>query len=575
MYSRPATRRARLHVRTLVAWAAVGLLIAAVCWLWLGRRSAAGQVRAGLHAIARVENRAQLAGALADWERGAQEVLGERMPELVTTLVRRGPATDARIRVLINYLTGADYGERATDWARWHAAWERQQQRGSPLAVRGTRVSLEPVWVAPVGLTTWFSTILPLDDAVFVASLGAAFDDAADAADGVVRVDARSGEATLWFTPPAAHVGPRDVVGLAVNNEGLSAACHNGTVYSLDAAGIVRWSAHAGDPIVAPPLSVDLNHDRVEDVVVATQGHRVVALSGRDGKTVWVTPVSKDRPAIPLLGATLALGPGGATEPRVLVVTFPDGPVAMLTGATGKLTAVARVDAGPLPGAVWTDDARREIWIGDRLGVVRLWRPGLLQLDALGPSPLVWPGQSVVAGVRPMRVMPASGIAETSLTAAVVCLSGSSGEQRSAVSALGDKGVFWQLPVQGTLWGTPAVADLDGDGAAELVICATAPADDDWRTIVAIVSSAGHVIGWHELDAACEASPTVCDVDADGRLNLLIADQQGRLHCFATQGVGPVEFGLVGGDSHNTRNAVNAYAWGQVPPGFRWGWRPP
>jgi hypothetical protein len=63
-------------------------------------------------------------------------------------------------------------------------------------------------------------------------------------------------------------------------------------------------------------------------------------------------------------------------------------------------------------------------------------------------------------------------------------------------------------------------------------------------------------------------------VDGDGRLELLVADQAGWLCCFATERIGPVEWGLLGGDSHNTRNRQHAYSFGQVPAGAQWNWKP-
>jgi len=53
---------------------------------------------------------------------------------------------------------------------------------------------------------------------------------------------------------------------------------------------------------------------------------------------------------------------------------------------------------------------------------------------------------------------------------------------------------------------------------------------------------------------------------------VLVADQSGILHCYGTERIGPVEWGLAGGDSHNTRNSENAYRFGQTPSGRQWHW---
>ena len=76
------------------------------------------------------------------------------------------------------------------------------------------------------------------------------------------------------------------------------------------------------------------------------------------------------------------------------------------------------------------------------------------------------------------------------------------------------------------------------------------------------------------FDAGLECPPVVADVDGDHRLDILVADRAGRLHCYDTRSPGAIEWGLPLGDAHNTQNAENAYAYGQTPVGFQWRWRP-
>ena len=92
--------------------------------------------------------------------------------------------------------------------------------------------------------------------------------------------------------------------------------------------------------------------------------------------------------------------------------------------------------------------------------------------------------------------------------------------------------------------------------------------------MLTVVSALGHVLQRVELDAPVECSPVVADVNGDNHLEILVADQSGRMYCYATPGFGPVEWGLFGGDSRNTRNAANAYAFGQTLFGRQGQWKP-
>jgi len=80
---------------------------------------------------------------------------------------------------------------------------------------------------------------------------------------------------------------------------------------------------------------------------------------------------------------------------------------------------------------------------------------------------------------------------------------------------------------------------------------------------------------WRQvMPAPIECSPVIADVDGDMRLEVLVADQRGWLHCYATGRIGPVEWGLAAGDSHNTRNREHAYSFGQTPCGAQLRWKP-
>jgi outer membrane protein assembly factor BamB len=542
-------------------------------WYWT-RRSLNWQVRRGLDELATADTPAKLRSALDRWEAQTRPNWQPRLDDFINLLFREYPLDDRRVRLLLTSVAGADYGNRRDDWQRWYDAWRRRRQ-GLPLQVpRKEAVTLKPRWVAPVGLTAWFTTVLPVDGQIYVASLGESFEDPADPADGVVRVEGASGAAELLFMAPPEHRGPRDVIGIAAGDEGLFVACDNGSVYYVDAAGQVLWHTHVGDPIVAPPLAADTNLDGVTDAIVVTRGAKVVALNGRQGKTSWVSSLRRPATGSTLLGATLALGNVlGLAEPE-LFVTLPPGQIEVLALRTGRCLWQHELAAGTVAGTTCgtgQPGAVPPAYAGDRNGSIWLLAAAGRTLEAVRwQVPATRRDETLVAALRtlsnPHALLPNSLL--------LACLTGDYTAGRGGLCALTADAEYWRLPLQGAVWGTPAVADLNGDGRAEIVVASIEPRKNGATGgAVTVVSAAGHAVQRVELDAPIECSPVVADVDGDGRLEVLIADQSGRLHCFATDGFGPVQWGQYGGDSHNTRNAVNAYDYGQRPYGYQWQWR--
>lgn len=547
---------------------------------YLAKRSLAWQVRRGLELLEGADTPAKVWSALDRWETETRADWEPRREEVITHLFSRQPLEDRRVRLLLARVAGADYGSRQEDWRRWYDTRCRLRDGLPPKVSRREAVVLEPSWVAPVGLTAWFTTILPLDGQVYVASLGADFNDPQDEADGVVRVDGRSGAAELLFIPPAEHCGPRDVIGLAAGDDGLLVACHNGSVSCIDADGKPRWHAHVGDPIIGPPLAADANQDGVTDVMVPTRAGRVVALNGRQGRTMWVASVARPPTGHTMLGATLSLGdvlPGAEPE---LVVSMPAGEVAVLSARSGQVLWRHELAAGTLAGALCRTGAWRAgppAYLGDRGASIWSLVSSGTSLEAVRWQALALRrDETLVAALRGLGLQEEGG-EQLPLGGQllVACPTGDYGGQRGAVSGLAPEGERWRLPIDGAVWGTPAVADLNADGHPEIVVASIEPrADGGLAGVVTIVSGSGHCLARLVLPAPIECSPVVADVDGDSRLEVLVADQSGRLHCLRTGGYGPVEWGTLGGDSHNTRNAANAYAYGQVPFGYQSRWRP-
>ena len=336
---------------TLLLVLAVGACAAR--WYWR-RAGLAWSVQRGLKLLTGADSVTELAAALDEWENQTSPRWHHRRNDLIVHLFSDCSLEDGRIRALLTRVSGADYADRLEDWQRWFETRQRLRRGEQPKVKAKQRVRLKLRWKAPVGLTAWFTTIIPLDGQIYLASLGASFDDESDTADGIVRVDGQSGSAALIFQPPDGR--PRDVLGIAAGEECLFAACRGGFVYCVTLDGTPRWKSRTGGTLAGPPLALDINEDGVTDVMVPMSDGRVVALSGRNGNTVWVAPApgrSRARGGAGREpGAALAAGKVIDDTCRDVIATTPDGNIRVLAASNGKLRWQGALAAGTLAGPV-------------------------------------------------------------------------------------------------------------------------------------------------------------------------------------------------------------------------------
>lgn len=578
---KPPARRGlgRRLLAALVILALGAALVALGAW-YLSVRRLDWALRHGLSLQSSAATPADLAAALDRWERETAAHWHDRLDTFLAYAFTHYSIEDVRVRRLLTHAAEVDFGERIDEWTRWYEARRRVRRGKSPEVANKEAVSLHPLWSAPVGLTAWFTTILPLDGQIYVASLGSAFEDANDAADGIVRVDARTGAAEILFQSPDRP--PRDVIGLAAVDKRLIAACRNGMLYAVEPDGSVRWKASAGGRIASTPLIFDIPRSGPQAAVVTDAG-KLVVVSAATGKTTWVADVpaagvsgvpaaKRDALARPTLAAALALGPLLGDAPDILVGHL-GGDLRILSAANGRPRWQQRGGDGAPGGAVvvgqrsagqalalWADaEGRVGALLGDGRGVTPSWLAWLHAREGGG----VFAGPRIVAG------------ADSATPRGLFCTSGVYGRCGGSAALVSTQGLHWRVPVEGVVWGAPAVADVNGDSRPEVLITSFAAAFDGatvgWLTVLA---EDGRLLRQQRFEAGLECPPVVADVNGDGLLEVLVADRAGMLHCLATRRSGPVEWGLAGGDIRNTRNARNAYSFSQLPCGMKWEWGP-
>lgn len=546
--------------------AAAALLVIVLAW-WLWQSATTGRIlNEALTSLAGADSPAARVRILKQWEQENARVIDPHREDLIRRLMHEHALTDSGVRTLLVHLTGADYGARREDWDRWIRGRKHLDQDAPPDLSPADRISLRLKWIAPIGLTAWFTTILPLDGQIYLGTLGAQYQDPQDVSDGVVRVDGASGEAVLLFEPPDGAL--RDVVGIAAGNDCLFVASRNGRLYCLEPDGALRWGTSLGAPAAGAPASPDLNGDGISDAVAVSDAGLVVAINGAGGGVLWKRQLPTTSPSG--IGAAIAYGPLNAQRGSDLLVSLANGQISVLAARDGRVLWKHELAAGSLSGGIL---GTHELgggppgFIADRHARVWSILHGERRLRiSVGWELFTQPDQSIVASLRTIAGFDAP-------PAIIACGSAERRGEQAWVAALDPGDIRWRYGVPGRIWSTPVVADVNRRRGAEIIVC-WQPAEETAGGRVLFLSGAGHRLHELRLPAAIVCPPVVADVDGDDELDLLLADRAGYLHCYSFGQRGPVEWGLYGGDSHNTRNAQNAERFGQAPFGRQWGWRP-
>lgn len=285
----------------------------------------------------------------------------------------------------------------------------------------------------------------------------------------------------------------------------IVSATVDGTVTATSAAtGTVLWRQSLGRfAIHASPVLADLGGDGVADVVIGGMDGRVYWLDGPTGRTVRV--FSELPPLYCPVGVDCR--PHGFFATPVVADLDRDGRPEIVAASWDHSIYAWKPD-GRLVFRTYLEDT--------------LWSsPSVVDIDGDGTREIVLGGD--IWNGNPFRV-PQGGLLW------VLRSNGSPypGYPRS-------------FPGQ-VIWSTPAVVDLNGDGALDIV-AGTGTHDPfgdgpESRRVYAITAQTGRSLpGWPvQLDGRAVDGPAVGDLDGDGRYDVSIASEGGYVYAFRGNG---------------------------------------
>ncbi len=408
---------------------------------------------------------------------------------------------------------------------------------------------LEVRWTAQVGRTTFRTTMLRHADLIVIGTHGDSLDGQDEKSDGVYLLDARTGKQRGFIPTPGQ--GDLDVGGVAFDGERLIFSTDNGQVVAASLDGKVAWTTRLSGKVRPAPALGDLNGDGVLDAVVGDERGMLWALSGVDGVPLWALPTGANDYGARGFIAAAAVGDLDGDGQLEVVAGARDGVLRARAGKDGRLLWERRNSSGihASPSLVDFDgDGFSEILAAWSYGEVEI-------LDAAG---------RVLWSQTPRR----DGGGIEGLFSSPVTLDGEPG----------------RLVVGSSWWGKPdgviglaehrrAFKSTRGRVSASAVVVKTIGANSPQAVLgteageLLTVDRYGRATVLARLGGAIEASAFLDDVDSDGKPEILVASNDGKLTCFSSGRAARILVSRFRGASTNA---------GQLPrPNFRWRWSEP
>ncbi len=319
-----------------------------------------------------------------------------------------------------------------------------------------------------------------------------------------------SAQETLWtYKAPAGYLDASPAVA-DLDDDGemdVVVTATSGDVTALDRNGRLRWRTLLDGPISLAPTVANVTGEPAPEVLALNNHGVLYCLDGLSGEVLW----NRNLPHPVEWGMTAVVTRDLDGDGEVDIVTGDQGGAVVCYAGDGTLRwrydgpqgktmcpAMGDLSFGP------------EIVISGTTGrVVCLSPEGRARWVYEGTGPASSPVIADVTGDGTPEVIVVLG---------------------KNLSVLNQEGkLLWQVPLKRDVDSALTVADMDGDGEAEIYAI-------DLSAYMVCVAGDGTVRWTADVEERVRRSPSVADVDGDGRPEILVAGYSGAVHVFTADG---------------------------------------
>jgi len=395
-------------------------------------------------------------------------------------------------------------------------------------------------WKVKIGVTTYRTNMVFQDGNIYIGSNGLDRNFRTDSLDGVVRVNAKTGKITKRYCPPIA--GDNDVTGIAIDGNKLFCGSDNYTFYCYDiTSGQELWKYPVPYDVESAPVLADFTGDGKKDVSFCVERNGFYALNGVDGTLIW-----KNDSISCHNGNTAALPYDVNNDGVMDLLTAADGyNHCALDGKTGDVLWVKGAESGinSSPFLVTKNQSpvvsfgQTLVAFVDTYGLFQLMTPqgDVILKNNSGYSQFMMPvinSKNVLyLGNYAVNLSPKYWMSET--------LEGKPEEDEDTYMYLmDDTPAFTAMDEEReeTISASVVLADVLGNGTSQALVATE-------NGTVIMRNDQGQNIKLYKLPKGAEATMLIQDIDDDGKLEILVADLDGYLSCYATNSRGKVEVG--------------------------------
>jgi len=387
-------------------------------------------------------------------------------------------------------------------------------------------------WKTKIGTTTYRTNIVESNGSIYIGSNGENRNSDDDSFDGVYKINAKTGKIEGQFSPQI--IGDNDVTGIALSNNKIYFGTDNYYFYCFDTKTVSElWKFPTPYDVESKPALVDLNNDKIDDVIFSVQHHGVYALNGIDGSIIWEqTTINSHEGNVPpflldcngdgikdvLVGMR---GEPNSDEIDGFKMAHYGDYILCLNGTNGKQLWANETGAGihtrlleiqqDGETMIASLDCYGEFHLIDKSGKTkRVTSFGYSQFS----SPNFYNNKLIVKGYF------------VDISAKKFDKS-----ENNDYEYLTIRGLSKSVDLEGTVSATSVIADVLGKGYQQLI----ALSENGMIAILPINGAGGTKL---KLPTGAEASAFVKDIDNDGKLEIIIAGLDGYLYCYDTNSTG-------------------------------------